>query len=95
MIVLRAITAMSETQRILQEAELSERLDSNVVIIPHNFEIVSLDYIGDYEEVDNITLNNELQYHPDDVRLNYAKEAIERVEEHYNSTCSNGCRCNG
>ena len=90
MIVLRAITAMSETQRILQEAELSERLDSDVVIIPHNFEIVSLDYIGDYEEADNT-----FRYNPDDVRLNFAKEAIERVEEHYNSTCSNGCRCNG
>ena len=89
MIVLQAKEKMTYQDLILTEAELSEKLDSDVVIIPAGFEIVTLNHIGDYEELDN-----DLEYNPDDVKLTI-KEAIEKVEKHFNQSCSNGCKCNG
>lgn len=86
MLVLKAKEKMSYYNRTMIEEELSSKLNDDVVIIPSDFEIVAFDYRGH---------NEELEYHPDDVRLNFAKEAIQRVEEHYNNTCSKGCRCNG
>lgn len=100
MIILKAKVKMSEDDISLKEVDLTNKLHDEVVIIPRELEVVTLNHLDRYVDLEYEDLDNESEYNPEEVKLkldtNLVAEMIcKALDELLLNHKRSGCKCNG
>lgn len=97
MIILKAKVKMREEVISLKEFELTNKLHDEVVIIPEELEVVTLNHIDEYIDVD---IDDESEYNPEEVKLkldtnSVAEMMCKALDKLLLNHKRSGCKCNG